>query len=357
MAIGPRVTPGGLGEGASWVPESVWRPLLLRSIDALEEGALDEGLRACLTLLSAQHLPSGVRELVYWNQVDYAQPLTDLVAGAVAYPLDGTDPGTWSAPSPFVADHRMRVLARAEPPENDGEHHDVLLALDERFRVDDARTIRDETGLAARFDDVRPFLLEDRLHVALRLYDPEVDEWTRAGVAEVGDNAYRNLHTFGPRAGYFRQGWAPLLTETGPHFLAWWEPTEMMRLADEGELFTRDTLRRTSRVAERFVSGSQGVPVPGGHLVLVNETVALAGGEEMTLSRFARLDARFQLTDISPQFFVADRGDDVATGLACRGDQLIAGFDTGSGAKLATMDLGTILGTLIAVVAPGNASR
>jgi hypothetical protein len=230
----------------------------------------------------------------------------------------------------------------------------VLLTLDAALAVTETLTLRDDTGMAARFDDVRPFLLGGQFHAALLIYDPDADDWTRAGIAEIGDGAYRNLRCFGPRAGMFQQGWAPLLTDAGPRLLAGWEPTEVLRFDSESGDFMRERLRLVSRVAERFWSASPGVPIPGGYLLLVNETIAQEDQEESTFSRFALLDAGYQLTAISPQFFLNERGQDAASGLARQGDRLIAGFTTADGAMLATIDLDAVFATLTPVLAPGR---
>jgi hypothetical protein len=155
------------------------------------------------------------------------------------------------------------------------------------------------------------------------------------------------------------QGWTSIATPDGPRFLAWWEPTEVLRLNCETDTFERETLRRASHVAERFWSGSQGVTVPGGSLLLVNETAVLDEVEEVVTTRFALLDTAFQLAGISPPFFVTERGGDVATGLARQGDRLVAGFTTGDpSALLVTMALSEALSIVVPIGAPGrNAHR
>ena len=350
------VRPAGLG----WTPESVWRPLLERSRDALAAGQLDEGRVACLTLLATYRLPEEVRAAVYVNQTAYAQPLTELAPGARWRSLDWEAPDGWPRrePSPVLAGGRLFAFGRAVHPERPGERADVLLTLDDALAVRETVRLGNQTGMAGGFDDVRPFTIGNELHAAVLIFDPDSSEWTRAGLVRIADGVYSDLRLLQPRAGYFRKGLAPLETEDGPRFLAWWEPTEVVRFDPVHGTFAPESLRLASHVAERFRSGSPGVRVPGGHLFLVNETMASDDEQEITLSRFAHIDTQCQLTAISPQCFLADRGGDVACGLARQGDRLIAGFTSAShGAVLATLDLAAVLATLTPVAAPGHGVR
>jgi hypothetical protein len=242
-------------------------------------------------------------------------------------------------------------------PAGSGERDDVLLELDADFVVREAVRLGDETGLARRFDDVRLFEAGDELHASVLIQDSDSDTWTRAGVVRIADGVYGELRLLQPQVGYSRQGLAPIETEDGMRVLAWWEPTEVLHYELGRRTFAQESLRLASHVAERFWSGSQGVRVPGGFLFLVNESVAREDRTTMTLSRFALIDDRFQLTAISPQCFLADRGRDMASGLARQGDRLIAGFTSAShGAVLATMGLAAVMDSLIPAPAPGRYS-
>jgi glycosyltransferase involved in cell wall biosynthesis len=339
-----------LGQDAFDVPEAVWQPLLQGTIDAFEAGRMDEGNMAALALLSTLHLPAGVRELVYWTQAEYAQPLHTLVPSMATHRL--TLPAQPSAecsdPSPVAVGDAVLVFVRTRLG---NDRADVLLTLDDELEVVEAAPLIDETGMAAWFDDVRLFADGGTLRATLTIYDPDADEWTRGGVVDVVDGRYSGLRLFGPRAGFFHQGWAPLLSSDGPYFLGWWEPVELFRLNHGTNAFERVALQFTSHVAERFWSGSQGVETPEGLLLLVNETTAIAESEESVFtSRFALLTSEFRLTAVSPPFFVAARGEDVATGLALNGDRLIAGFTSAeSEALLVSMDLAEVLTALITI--------
>jgi FkbM family methyltransferase len=342
-----------LAPGMSWVPESVWRPLLQRATAAFEQNCGDEGRAACLALLSAQHMPQGVRELVYWIQAEHARSLIEMFPGATADEL------TWPAsngttlldPSPVWFGDRLLALVRAS---DDNWQRDMLLTLGPGNKAIESVPLRDETGFADRFTDIRPFVMDDALHAAFLLDDPDDEHHTRAGIANIHDGAYANPRCIGPRAGHFQQGWAPLETSNGTRFLGWWEPTQMFRLNRDRTQLLSEAVRLAPRVAERFWSGSQGVRVPGGSLLLVNETIEFPNGQEETLNRFALINAPCYLSAISHQFFIDTPGD-MATGLARRGNLLIAGFNSAErGPVIVKLDLNEVLGSLFPITIPGQ---
>jgi hypothetical protein len=351
--------PGSLGSGSS-VTTSVWQRTVQRAMSALDGGRLEEGRAACLALLGSHDLPDDVRELVYAIQAELAQPLAEFVPSAVCQELiwPAPDGAVRRDPSPVAVGDRLLVFGRAGHATTTGrqtDQNDVLLTLDGDFAIAALVSLANETGAAHRYDEVRPFLLNGSLHATFVLDDADAGGPVQAGVVAIDDGAYRNPRVLGPRAGSFVQGWAPIPTPEGPRFLAWWEPTEVLRFDRETDTFEREALRRASHVAERFWSGSQGVPVAGGFLLLVNETAVLDGVEEVVTIRFALLDTAFQLVGISPPFFVTERGDDVATGLARQGDQLVAGFTTGdTSALLVTMELSEVLTIVVPIGAPGR---
>ena len=340
--------------------QSAWQPLLQKAIAALDDGRLAEGRAACLILLGGHDLSEDVRELVYVIQAELAQPLAEFVPSASCHELiwPAPDGAVRRDPSPVAIGDHLLVFGRAgrAPPTGPQlDQDDVLLTLDGDFAIADLLSLANETGAAHRYQDIRPFLLNGGLHATFVLDDADAGGLVQAGIVAIDDGAYRNPRLLGPRAGSCMQGWAPIATPEGPRFLAWWEPTEVLRIDRATDAFEREALRRASHAAERFWSGSQGVNVPGGSLLLVNETAVLDGVEEVFTTRFAHLDTAFQLVGISPPFFVTERGGDVATGLARLGDRLVAGFTTGvPSAVLVAMDVSEVLSTVVPIGAPGR---
>jgi glycosyltransferase involved in cell wall biosynthesis len=355
-----RSATASLSGAADQETAAAWQPLVQAASAALDDGRLAEGRAACLALLGDVGLPEDVRDLVYAIQAELAQPLADFAPSATRHELVWPTPDGAARrdPSPVLIDERLLVFGRSRRATADAGQtgrNDVLLRLDGDDTIADIVSLVDETGLAHRFDDVRPFLLDGLLHAAVLLDDPGVDGGVQAGIVAIDHGAFRNPRWLGPRAGAFLQGWAPISASVESRFLAWWEPTEVLRLDRETGVFQRESLRRASHVAERFWSGSQGVSVPGGSLLLVNETAGLDGIEETVTTRFVLLDTGFRLAGISPPFFVADRGNDVATGLARRGDRLVAGFTSGeASAVLVSVALVEALAMIMPIGTPGD---
>jgi hypothetical protein len=355
-----RSATASLSGAADQETAAAWQPLVQAASAALDDGRLAEGRAACLALLGDVGLPEDVRDLVYAIQAELAQPLADFAPSATRHELvwPAPDGAARRDPSPVLIDERLLVFGRsrrATAHAGQTGRNDVLLRLDDADTIADIVSLVDETGLAHRLDDVRPFLLDGLLHAAVLLDDPDVDGGVQAGIVAIDHGAFRNPRWLGPRAGAFLQGWAPISASVESRFLAWWEPTEVLRLDRETGVFQRESLRRASHVVERFWSGSQGVAVPGGSLLLVNETAGLDDIEETVTTRFVLLDTGFRLAGISPPFFVADRGNDVATGLARQGDRLVAGFTSGeASAVLVSVALVEALAMIMPIGTPGD---
>jgi hypothetical protein len=328
------------------LPDSSWQPVLQRAVDAFYEGRLVEGRDACLVLLSDPGLPAPVRELTYRNQTFYAQPLSEVVTGSTWKEQEAA--GRRRNPNPVWTGEQLLVLLGDQPAGAE------LLTLDDELRVAGRHTIDVESDENGSFSQFRLFFT-DRLQAAVVIQPIEEGGHALVGTVDLVAGAWRNLRRFGPRAGDFQRGWSPLVTESGAHFVAWWEPTEVFRLDEENDIFERVALRMAPHVAERFEGGSQGVAVPGGYLFLVNERVSFDEGPPLVFSRFVRIDGTFQIDAISPQFFVANRGRDEASGLTRQGERLVAGFSSGDEqALLAILEIDSVLAALEPIALPGR---
>jgi hypothetical protein len=340
--------------GMRLLPESSWRPVLQRSIDAFYDGQMREGIEACIALLQEPGIPDDVRDLTYRNQTFYASPLLDIAPSTVSESVSAPVPGGWGArdPSPVVIGNRLLVLVRAIPLGGDAvtaaETIAASTAISPEFVV-----LRDEDRGGPRLCDVRPFVDGEELRIAVIVRDHDGRSRDRAGFASLTPGGINDPQLMGPRYGNFHQGWLPLCGVDGMLFVANCEPTEIFRF--EGR-FVRVALRMAPHLAERFVAGSQGVAIDGGHLLLVNETIAF-DDNELVFARFVRLDEGFQIDAVSPQFWIAQRGRDRMCGLARQDERLVIGFTSGDRATLATVRLDEVLAQLIPVTAPGKSRK
>jgi hypothetical protein len=340
--------------GMRILPESSWRPVLLISVDAFYQDRHEDGISACLTLLNDPALPDDIRELTYRNQTFYARPLAELVSAVETRPVATPAPEGWLAREVSVAaaGEWLLLFVRMAEPEPGGEILDVIFALDGVLETHAVGQIGRESEAMARLREIRLFVAEDGMHAAA-LLETDGSAQTLAAVVDLDEDRWQGLRTLGPRAGNFAHGWTPLATADGPRFVSWWEPTEVWRQNDPADGFERVALRMAPHLAERFVAGSQGVAVPGGFLLMVNETVVF-DDNALTFARFVRLDEGFQIDAISPQFWVAERGRDRMSGLTQQGEWLVIGLTSGAQALLATVALDEVLRLMIPVSAPGK---
>jgi hypothetical protein len=150
------------------------------------------------------------------------------------------------------------------------------------------------------------------------------------------------------------QQWAPFLADAGHHVVSWWEPTEILHIADGSDETRRVALRPAPRIAERFRSASAGISVPGGWLFLVNEPTGSLADTQATFARFVFIRSDFHVTAVSPHFWVTARGEDAAHGLTRLGDDVIASFTAGGGdATLARVSLAAVVASLLPVESAG----
>lgn len=346
-----------VNRGMRVLPEAAWRPIFQRSINAFYEREFDEGIAACLTLLNEPALPANIRELTIRNQTFYARSLAELSPGSCWQALDlhRDDAAVLRDPSPVVKGNHLIVVMRDDAGE--AASAPFTLSLEDAGLPEvEVVAISTNAGAGSTICEAHPFTWQDEVYVAALTRHGGDVRTARAGVMQLRAGERVELAVHGPRAGHFRQGWVPVVTPDGPRFVAWWEPTEVFKVDEAISGFEWLALRLAPHLAECFRGGSPGVAVPGGYLFLVNEMSTFDDGNTVTFSRFVHTDSTFQIDAASPQFFVANRGQDIATGLARRGEHLIAGFATAERAPLLVATaIEPVLASLIPVGVSGSA--
>jgi hypothetical protein len=345
--------------GMRLVAESSWKPLLDAAAALPGTGQHRDGLRACLRLIDGHWLPAGVREQAYGYLAAYAEPITARWAGASWQRLvPGGDSTLMRSPSPATAPDGVAVTVET------AEAHEgstwSLLGLDHDLLPQGIVPLHDETlapavaTTSSRIVQMQPIFQGGRLCALVTLCGLNPRGVVQAGLVAIQNGTLRGVRLLSdPTHGRHERQWAPFLVDDALHAVAWWEPTEILRIDTETGQTHRVALRPAPRLAERFVGASAGVNVPGGWLFLVNEPAGVSGAGQETFARFVFMRTDFVVTAASPQFWVKERGGDTASGLTRLGDDLIAGFTAGGReAILARIPWQSVLDSLLPLAAP-----
>jgi hypothetical protein len=349
--------------GMRLVAASSWQPL--RDAAGALPGADQhrDGLRACLRLIDAYWLPAGVREEAYGYLAAYAESITTLWAGASWQGLvSAGDSAPMRSPSPAAGPAGVAVTV--EPAEAHEASTWSLLGLDHDLHPRGIMPLHDETLAAtiattpAQIVQMQPVFQGERLCAFVTLAERHPHGVAQTGLVTIQDGALRGLRLLSDSThGRHERQWAPFVVDDALHAVAWWEPTEILRIDAETGQTCRVALRPAPRLAERFASASAGVSVPGGWLFLVNEPAGARSDGQLTFARFVFMCTNFVVTAVSPHFWVKEQGGDVASGLTRLGDDLIAGFTSGEHEGiLARISVTAVLDSLLPLAAPGAAA-
>lgn len=351
--------------GMRLVADASWKPLL-EAAEALPDTPQHHaGMRASLRLIGAFWLPEGVRERAYWSLGRYAREVSALWPSTTSriLTLPGAASRTLTTPGPVVADDTL--LAAVQEMSGNGEQTPVwrLLRLGDDLAVVGAEPLRNETlvgdsvGIAS-FDRLMPFADARGVQACVTLAGDSSRISARSGLVTIADGVCRNLILLGDgQAHQPDRILAPLATDDGIRFVACWEPIEVWGIEAGAERATRVALLPAPRLAERFGHATAGVAVPDGHVFLVNEDASVKGAESVCYARFVLMRTDFRVIAVSPEFWVAARGEDHASGLARRGHELFAGFTSRNRQAVVTrIPLEDVLDSLISVDSPGLTS-
>jgi hypothetical protein len=347
------------------VAEASWKPLLDAAAALAHTDQHRDGLRACLRLIGGHWLPAGVREEAHRHLPRYAKPVAALWPEARwrELSLPGADSRAMRSPAPALVGGEIVVAVQAATAEQD-DFAWTFLEVDGALRARSTRPLTDEIRQgtpaavhASAIERLHPFVHAGRLLAFITSRDPQWCGRTQTSLAVIENDAMRDIRQLvGLWQGDYGIGWVPLPTTEGLLAVSSWEPTEILSVEPGTGEARRAALRPAPRLAERFRASSAAVAVPGGYLVLVNQGPEPVGSERPTLVQFVFLRSDFRVTAVSPHFWVAAQGEDVAGGLARVGDDLIAGVTSrGTQALLLRIPVAAVLKSLMSVSSPGDA--
>jgi hypothetical protein len=161
-----------------------------------------------------------------------------------------------------------------------------------------------------------------------------------------GPDIVRALPLRGPDPERHEKNWMPLVVDGVVQLVYSCGPTVVLGGAVADGALEVVVEQDGPAGTERLRGGSQGVPVPGGHLFVVHE-VDRSQPKMRYLHRFLLLGDDLVVAGLSPAFtFTADRVEFCA-GMALRGDELVLSFGiSDAAAGLATLDLDEALALL-----------
>lgn len=347
-----------------------WHHDFQLGIRAYYAGEIEVGRRACERLRWRTDLPDHIREQVRRNQSFYAHVLRELVPGLALRAIDLTVPPGWSRFNPSIAadDDGYRMIVRSSNYTVDERMGfaitdggrvirtaNYLLSLDAHCDVRSDAPIADDTESSGRFafpvqgfEDCRLFRYRQAWHAVAvtREHNP-------AGICQIAllrlcGGTFRNLCLLSDASsGRHEKNWVPLPTEDGLFFIYSFRPMILLRYNGTDRTIDRVGAVPGPIIGASFRGGSQAIALGDGYLLVVHESIDFEDGGRVYLHRFVRLDRRFGITHLSPQFSFLDRSVEFCAGLAIRGAKLVASFGhRDREAYLATMPLDEVVAAL-----------
>jgi predicted GH43/DUF377 family glycosyl hydrolase len=229
-----------------------------------------------------------------------------------------------------------------------------LAELDADLAVRSVEPIVDRTTEPVRYDsqikgyeDCRLFEVDGRWYATATVCDFDPGERRQMALLELdGTEIVSVTRLAGPDPERHEKNWMPLVVDGVVQLVYSCGPTVVLGGAVADGALEVVVEQDGPAGTERLRGGSQGVPVPGGHLFVVHE-VDRSQPKMRYLHRFLLLGDDLVVAGLSPAFtFTADRVEFCA-GMALRGDELVLSFGiSDAAAGLATLDLDEALALL-----------
>lgn len=329
------------------------------------------GRTAALDLATRPSAPPAERELARRNAAYWARSASELFGAFDPAELLPAVRQGWSRFNPSLARDATGDLAVVRSsnyviaesgayviadPRGVVRTENLLLRLDGSLVPSSAAVLEDASGVPA-FDtpvrgceDLRPFVLEGRLHALATTRDRTPDALCRIGLLTIeGGRVTRLVLLPEVEPGRHEKNWVPLVHDGGLFVVYSYDPFRVFRCDVETGLLEEVARVDPPRRLDHLRGGTQAVRVPGGFLTATHE-VSLAPGLGRTyLHRFLLVDEGFTPRGATEPFFLLERGIEFAAGLLADPgrDELLLSFGVRDAtAAIARLSLAAVLSRL-----------
>lgn len=379
-----------------------WRLLFELSIAAHWVGRPREALEATAKLLADGRLPAELTPTVIGNRSYSIASLggaggedrpflrLDELVGAVSWgavQLDVEPP--WPCCNPSVAADPSGgfmmvvrtvnyLIGRDGYQMLDGDSTirtlNYLVALDESLVAAEVQPLRDlgagppiHPSRIRGFEDCRLVHHDGRWYALACVRDRSPESRCEIALLAIDDGAIERVQMLRGVSARHEKNWAPFVEQEG--LAPPGSPRELSLLYTAAptvvlgcDLATGALRTFGEHGAPAFSTGlrggSQGVPVPGGHLFVLHEVLPGEALGRRYVHRFALVDRELRLAALSPRFSFTGADLEFCAGLARRGGDLVLSFGAWDrSARLAVVDRDRVLATLEPLDSPAGAGR
>lgn len=280
------------------------------------------------------------------------RPLADVAPSFTTMRLAFPHPAGWSLFNPSVAsgpdgltaivrsanytvDHLTRYTIQDGGEGVRTENYLVSLAPDGAVReatlIDDA-AVRTEPPLfpVAGFEDCRLFWRDGAWWASATRRDAAASGVCQMVALRLEGARIAELVPLSDGAARHEKNWMPVVAEgPRPLFVDAIAPTVVVELDPATHQVFPLSRRRAPAWAHSLRGGGQVLPVANGWLAVAHESLVWRSGARVYSHRWVWFDAGWRLRQVSPPFFLRERGVEFAAGLAHQGGDLLVSFGVG----------------------------
>ena len=326
-----------------------WEADFRATIDAWRARNLDIGRAASERLLRRDDLPDEILLHTRRNATFYLQPLAELAPSFDAAPLVFPAPAGWSRFNPTLAQgpNGLMAIVRSSNYTVDDHGYYAIADADDVVRTtnyllhlapdltvtavnridDDAVRTHPPRFPVAGFEDCRLIWNEGGWWASATRRDASDDGICQMVLLRFDGNRVTELIPLSDGHSGHEKNWMPVVAAgTDLFFVYSVAPTVVKHLNPSTRRVTRTLRRQAPAIARHLRGGGQVLPVAGGWLAIAHEAVGFEDGGCVYSHRWVWFDADWRLSQISPSFFLRERGIEFVAGLAQHGQDVLLTF-------------------------------